>query len=572
MYGFVFFRDGEWHPTIIDDKLYMNSGAFDEGVESPLRYWGDEQEAKYTELYQRGSRALWSAKCRDENETWVPLLEKALAKAHGGYDAIEGGQTGEALEDLTGGVTSELYTTNILFKDKFWEDLKKAGKEYMFGAGDAVYREWRSREWQEFDVSDERDEKRKGIVHAHAYAVLDTYEGHGERLIKIRNPWGRKEWTGAFGDGSKEWTAEWLQRLEHKFGDDGVFWMRYRDFLNNFKYVDRTRVFDDSWFTSQAWAAVQVPFYNLEYQQTKFTIEAPEDTETVITLSQLDDRYWQGLQGRYLYKLQFRISLAEDEDKYIARSRPDYEMIRSTNIELFLAKGKYTVLFKVEALDTGRPGAEEVIKNNLPYRKDKVMTIGRLYDLAHQKGQPEPEAQAEAEAESAKDGKEDGEKGPGIDSKEETPTSVTVGPTSKDALPTPLPVYIVPPPKADEDSDDEEEEEKDPFNAACVVGLRVYSKQPDLAIGVIWPPKPKPAEQIQPTLDRDDITKAPQEEAEKNAEAHNQQKGEDDERSTQTKIDQVLAANAGKETRSAQQTSEDEDEEDAEDEEEESSD
>lgn len=526
VYGFVFFRDGEWHPTIIDDKLYMNSGAFDEGVESPLWNWGEEQEQKYTELYQRGSRALWGAKCKDENETWVPLLEKALAKAHGGYDAIEGGQTGEALEDLTGGVTSELYTTNILFKDKFWEDLKRAGKEYMFGAGDALYREWRSREWGDFDVSELRDQKRKGIVHGHAYAVLDTYEGHGERLVKVRNPWGRKEWTGAFGDGSKEWTAEWLHRLKHKFGDDGVFWMRYKDFLNNFKYVDRTRIFDDSWYTSQAWAAVQVPFYNLEYQQTKFTIEVPEDTETVITLSQLDDRYWQGLQGRYVYKLQFRISLTEDEDKYIARSRLDYEMMRSTNIELKLAKGKYTVLFKVEALDAGRPGAEEVIKNNLPYRKDKVMTIGRLYDLAHQKGQPEPEAEAEAET-SDEDEKSD-EKDSESDATEKTPASAAPA-AAKEALPTPMPVYIVPTPTTDDDEDDEEEDEKDPFNAACIVGLRVYSKQPDLTVGVIWPPKPKSAEEAQPTLDRDDITKAPQEEAEKNAEGTDDEKEDEEE-------------------------------------------
>lgn len=42
-------------------------------------------------------------------------------------------------------------------------------------------------------------------------SVLDTYEGHGKRLVKVRNPWGggdRSEWQGKWSDGSKEWTPE----------------------------------------------------------------------------------------------------------------------------------------------------------------------------------------------------------------------------------------------------------------------------------------------------------------------------------------------------------------------------
>lgn len=37
-----------------------------------------------------------------------------------------------------------------------------------------------------------------------------------------RNPWGKKEWSGAWSDGSEEWTPEWMKLLNHKFGNDGV--------------------------------------------------------------------------------------------------------------------------------------------------------------------------------------------------------------------------------------------------------------------------------------------------------------------------------------------------------------
>lgn len=91
------FADGDWQQCIVDDKLYLRAADYDESVEErPV--WDNitrnDTEEEYRRVWQTGSRALYFAQCVDENETWLPLLEKAFAKAHGDYTAIEGGFVG----------------------------------------------------------------------------------------------------------------------------------------------------------------------------------------------------------------------------------------------------------------------------------------------------------------------------------------------------------------------------------------------------------------------------------------------------------------------------------------------
>ncbi|KIW71015.1 hypothetical protein PV04_03237 [Phialophora macrospora] len=492
VYGFVFHRDGEWHQCIIDDKLYLRAPAYDESGDVVLTQYGirrPDQEDQYQELFQRGSKSLYFAQCRDQNETWVSLLEKAYAKAHGDYASISGGQTGEAIEDLTGGVTTEIYTTNILDTEAFWKnELSRIGKDFVFSCAAARWREWRP-----YLVANEkvREERRSGIVSQHAYAVLDVYEGHGQRLVKIRNPWGRKEWTGAWSDGSKEWTAEWLIRLNHQFGDDGIFWMTYKDMLSKYKYIDRTRIFGPDWHVAQQWMSVQVPWSTLDYQTNHFSIDVPDDTDAVIVLSQLDDRYFKGLQGKYNFTMQFRVQKDDDDDEeYLSRSKLNYELVRSVNVELHLTKGTYTVLVKVEAHATSRGEVEDVIRKNI-HRRDKITQIGKLYDLAHQKGQLPVGSSAAASGTSSASAS--GTSTP-------VPSGVCTPASTSPSIPS-----TSEPAKKDED-DNEKDPNRNPWNASCVIGLRVYSKQPDLGLKVIVPSKDDVNEM--PTLDRDDVAKS----------------------------------------------------------------
>ncbi|KAJ4299309.1 hypothetical protein N0V90_004553 [Kalmusia sp. IMI 367209] len=365
VYGFVFHRDGEWISEVIDDKLYLIKEDFDEATLG-RHQWLELQNRKspedeYRTVMQTGSRALYFAQCSDPNETWLPLLEKAYAKAHGDYSAIDGGFVGEGIEDLTGGVTSEVFATDILDKEKFWrEELLNVNKTFLFGCGQmgGIYGQ------------------RKGIQEKHAYSIMEAREIDGQRLLKLRNPWGRTEWTGRWSDGSEEWTPEWMQKLNHKFGDDGP--------TATLPALRSNSSFRTQWTVSQQWTSVNVP-WSVDYLDTKFKVHLSKPSPVVIVLSQLDDRYFEGLQGQYEFNLQFRLH-KDDEEDYIVRSNTAYFMKRSVSMELDLEAGNYTVLLKVKATRLDNPTPEEIIRLNCNKRREKLLSIGLSYDLAHAKG------------------------------------------------------------------------------------------------------------------------------------------------------------------------------------------
>lgn len=201
VYGFVFYRDGEWIYEVIDDKLFIRVG--DDAVLQVVRDWDKDEklgmslrhdEEKLKSQLQRGGEALYFSHCKS-NETWLPLIEKAYAKAHGDYFAIEGGFASEGIEDLTGGVGVVLNPEDIMDKERFWrEQLSQVNEKYLFGGGSS-------------------STGSKGFVGGHAYAVLQAWEEGDLKLLKLRNPWGEVEWEGAWSDGSKLWTAAMMTKL-----------------------------------------------------------------------------------------------------------------------------------------------------------------------------------------------------------------------------------------------------------------------------------------------------------------------------------------------------------------------
>lgn len=72
------------------------------------------------------------------------------------------------------------------------------------------------------------------------------------RLVRIRNPWGKTEWSGEMSRSSDLWTSKLLRELEVGTKNDGTFWMFYHDFLRRFTSVEVCKCFDDkaNWSTS----------------------------------------------------------------------------------------------------------------------------------------------------------------------------------------------------------------------------------------------------------------------------------------------------------------------------------
>ncbi|KAG8874197.1 hypothetical protein FRB97_006084 [Tulasnella sp. 331] len=296
IYGFIFWRDSGWVDVIIDDLLFTKVPRWEAlSTREQMIYHADKD--KYDRTARKGSKNLFFAKSRTDNETWVPLIEKAYAKLHGDYASLEGGYTNEGVEDLTGGVSIMMYVLDLLDPDLFWRDeLLRVGDDRLFACFTPRLSDFVGDSGQVPTPAPQTN----GLVDLHAYSIIQALEFKERKFLRIRNPWGNSEWTGRWSDGSKEWNIEWghelLKALNYKFGDDGEFIMEYCDFLTTWGIVERSRLFNSDWVLSSNWLKV-----------TAVTIKIEKPTPAVIVLAQLDGRYFEEFSGHYRWSLDFAV-------------------------------------------------------------------------------------------------------------------------------------------------------------------------------------------------------------------------------------------------------------------------
>jgi Calpain family cysteine protease len=165
------FKNGKWVPVIIDDRFPVSSNSF----------YDYARDVVYSGSYDP-SRDKFCAPAfacsRNHDELWVMMIEKAYAKYHGSYAAIEGGLVNLALVDLTGG-SSELIKLDDptvrqgVKSGQVWAKiLRLAEAGHLLGAGS--------------NAGSDRDVSPQGIVQGHAYAILQAVEdsdAHGRHCL-----------------------------------------------------------------------------------------------------------------------------------------------------------------------------------------------------------------------------------------------------------------------------------------------------------------------------------------------------------------------------------------------------
>ena len=212
-------------------------------------------------------------------ELWVMLLEKAWAKINGGYINITGGYASEVLSVFT---SFPIETFDLLIKDIdiIWKDLKKA-----FEDGHIITC------CSKFDNEIEK----YGLVSGHTFTVTNLVEGYVNkkytRLIRLRNPWGYKEWIGDWSDHSKLWTEEAKKELNINLHieDDGEFFMSFEDFFKYFLVVDVCRVTNP-----QCVKSFKIS-YDKVYQPNVFELQIFNKTKIMISALKKNYRFHRSL-------------------------------------------------------------------------------------------------------------------------------------------------------------------------------------------------------------------------------------------------------------------------------------
>lgn len=204
-------------------------------------------------------------KITHDGELWPCIMEKAFAKMYGGYEKLDGGHAGFAFAAMSG---SQAYGVEAVMYEKVdgqnvwnewparWTSNDTQSNAFTQGVRSQLSGEQLLALLEQYDAQNfpmcvcshsgsDSDTNSKGIVQGHAFSLIQVKQniaGSGVDLLQIRNPWGdvgMGEWAGEWSDNDGKWEEhpEVAQALGYVPQDDGLFWIDWFDFQDNYKKV-----------------------------------------------------------------------------------------------------------------------------------------------------------------------------------------------------------------------------------------------------------------------------------------------------------------------------------------------
>uniref|UniRef100_A0A3B3CYW2 Calpain 6 n=1 Tax=Oryzias melastigma TaxID=30732 RepID=A0A3B3CYW2_ORYME len=359
IFHFRFWVFGQWTDVVVDDRLPTVNGRL---------------------IYCHSN---------SHNEFWSALLEKAYAKLYGCYESLSGGYTGDAVVDFSGAVYEVINLDKEISDQDQINLFEKLRKVYKRGGIISC------------GITADRDQIEarlaNGLVMGHAYAVTAVkrvHIGHGQGehsrteaipMVRMRNPWGQKEWNGPWSDSSEEWAK--IGDMERKnlgltVEDDGEFWMSFEDWCKQFTDADVCRIINTSVISVHktwnevlhfgSWTKHGDPLLNrcggcgnnktfLQNPQYMFDVTKETD-EVLITLQQKDRRILRKTgQGENL-SIGFSILKVELNRKYRIHRLLSQKLMetsifinsRSVFLRCNLPQGRYVII--PTTFQAGEPG------------------------------------------------------------------------------------------------------------------------------------------------------------------------------------------------------------------------
>ncbi|XP_069692223.1 calpain-5-like isoform X2 [Periplaneta americana] len=228
-----------------------------------------------------------------QNEFWIPLVEKAYAKLHGSYEALEDGHLADALVDFTGGVSETVdlkgndYSEQEEKRTMLFEKLLEEVRDHSVMCSLITIS----------SPSEMGKRTEVGLFQGHAYAITSVkkvkmgetslrklFQGRETfPMVRLRDPRGDgRISTGESKSNDVEEAdyaystsqltrllsrnPEWSkikdterERLGLTLDQEGEFWMPLEDFVSNFSELIICRLFNTNIFTvSRTWHEVVI--------------------------------------------------------------------------------------------------------------------------------------------------------------------------------------------------------------------------------------------------------------------------------------------------------------------------